>query len=131
MQIYRKLAHLCVLTCGLFIAIPSISQQTLGVIDGNISDDSGAVLGSATVVIVNNATAFTRSTQSSPTGSFAFQNLPIGTYLVTVTHDGFEKAQFPTIRVQEGHTTSLQVRLKVGQSTESITVSGSPLLNSV
>lgn len=131
MQLHRRLAHLCILACAILVCIPCLSQQTLGVIDGNISDESGAVIGNATVVIVNNATAFTRSTQSSPTGSFAFQNLPIGTYLVTVTHDGFEKAQFPTIRVQEGHTTSLQVKLKVGQSTQSITVSGSPLLNSV
>lgn len=115
-----------------FVMIPSArAQQTLGVIDGNISDKSGAAIGGATVVIVSNATAFTRSTESTPAGSFAFQDLPIGTYLVTVTHDGFDQAQFTTIRVQGGHTTSLQVKLKVGELTESIMVSGSPLLNSV
>jgi hypothetical protein len=131
MQLHRKLLSLCVFACAALLSIFCFGQQTLGVIDGNISDGSGAVVGNATVTIVNNATAFTRSTQSGATGSFAFQNLPIGTYLVTVTREGFEKAQFPTIRVQAGHTTSLQVKLKVGQTTQSVTVSGSPLLNSV
>jgi hypothetical protein len=133
MKNFRSLA--VVLFCLVFPSLLTNSiawaQQTLGVIDGNITDDSGAAIGNATVVILNNSTAFTRSIQSSPAGSFAFQDLPIGTYLVTVTHDGFEKAQYPTIRVQAGHTTSLQVKLKVGKLTESIIVSGSPLLNSV
>lgn len=123
--------------CGLFAlavfvgALPAAAQQTLGVIDGNVADASGAVIGSATVTIVNNATAFTRNTQSAANGSFAFQNLPIGTYQVTVTREGFEKATYPTIRVQEGHTTTIEVKLKVGQTSESVLVSGSPLLNSV
>lgn len=122
--------------CGLFglvsvCALPIAAQQTLGVIDGNVTDASGAVVGGAAITIVNNATEFTRGTVSAGNGSFAFQNLPIGTYQLTVIKDGFEKANYPTIRVQEGHTTTLQVKLKVGQTSESVVVSGSPLLNSV
>jgi Carboxypeptidase regulatory-like domain len=121
----------CVIACAMTFGTLCFGQQTLGVIDGNISEESGATIANAAVTAANNSTGFTRTTQSGQDGSFAFQNLPIGTYQVTVSKDSFETENYPTIRVQEGHTTSLQVKLKVGKATESVIASGSPLLNSV
>jgi len=131
LKIQRALFLNFVLAGAILFCVTCGAQQTLGVIDGSVSDDSGALIGDATVTISNNSTALTRATSSRKDGSFAFQNLPIGIYLVTVAKDGFDKANYPSIRVQEGRTTTLEVKLKVGQLSESVTVSGSPLLNSV
>ncbi len=131
MQHRRRMFSPYLIVFAVLFCIPCPGQQTLGVIAGNITDTSGALITGATVQIVNNATAFSRTMQSGKDGSFAFQNLPIGTYLVTVTKNGFQTANYPTIRVQAGQTTTLRVQLKVGNASQSIVVSGSPMLNTV
>jgi hypothetical protein len=117
------------------LAVATVSggwaQQTLGTINGTVTDASGGVVSEAAVTITNNETALTRNAVTKNDGSFAFQNLPIGTYLVTVEKTGYDVARYPTIYVQEDRTASLNVKLKTGQVSESVTVSESPLLNSV
>ncbi|TCK73511.1 carboxypeptidase regulatory-like domain-containing protein [Acidipila rosea] len=128
----KALLFFCFIFAGAFLFHhPVFAQQTLGTINGTVSDNEGAVISGATVTIVNNGTSLTRSVKTDNNGSYAFQNLPIGTYLVTVERSGFDKANYPTIRVQEGRTATLNVQLKPGHVSESVTVQGSPLLNAV
>ena len=56
-------------------------------------------------------------------------NLPIGSYLVVFTRDGFATARFPSIRVQSGGTTTLPAKLEIGSVSNSVTVEADPLLN--
>ena len=56
-------------------------------------------------------------------------NLPIGTYTVRVTHAGFETTQLNGIPVQEARATTLTATLKIGQVSESVEVTATPLLN--
>jgi hypothetical protein len=107
----------------------AFAQQTLGTISGTVTDSSGAAIPGAHIVINNTATNLTFNTDSKGNGSYAFQNLPIGTYSVTVTKDGFETQSYPTILVQENRTVSVNPQLKAGSVSQSVTVSGSPMLN--
>jgi hypothetical protein len=50
------------LECARLLATPNLSRQMLGVIDGSISDNSGALVASATVTIENNGTVSPFST---------------------------------------------------------------------
>ncbi|MBT9329578.1 carboxypeptidase regulatory-like domain-containing protein [Acidipila sp. 4G-K13] len=127
-----RMVQVCMLVVFALVLLPHLqAQQTLGTIHGSVSDPSGAVLNDAVVIAVNNATSLTRTATTAKDGSYAFQNLPIGTYLLSVEHSGFEKAAYPNIRVQENRTTTLNVQLQPGQVSESVIVQGSPLLNSV
>ncbi len=119
------------------LAISSISapyaraQQTLGGITGTVADTSGAVVVNATVTLIGDQTKLTRTQTTNANGLYLFVNLPIGPYTLTFTQAGFESQNIPGIVVQANRTATLNVELKVGNVTESITVEETPLLNAV
>jgi hypothetical protein len=107
------------------------SQQTLGGITGTVTDTTGGVLADTLVTLVGDQTTLTRTQKTNSTGSYEFVNLPIGTYTLTFSHDGFETQRIPSILVQADRTVSLSPALKVGQVGTTITVEETPLLNAV
>ena len=122
-------AALCVLAatlCGVQLAD---AQQTLGSLNGTVMDVSGASIGGATVTVVSEQTGLTRSTASQSSGYWEILNLPVGTYKVTVTQQGFQTTDYPGIVVQENRATTINASLKPGKVSESVTVTANPLLN--
>ena len=77
-----------------FALVPhlAIGQQTLGSLSGTVTDPSGAVVQKATVKIRDVATNLIVTAESKNDGSFSAADLPIGTYEVTFTKDGFKTA---------------------------------------
>jgi hypothetical protein len=121
---------------AVFASLPGIvpeaaAQQTLGGITGSVTDAAGSVVSDATVTVVGEQTTLTRVEKSSGTGSYSFVNLPIGTYTVTFTHEGFDTQKFPGILVQADRTATLNSQLVVGSVSTSVTVEASPLMNAV
>ncbi len=106
------------------------AQTTLGGINGEITDNSGAAVPGANITVTSNGTGLTRQTVANSSGSYAFRDLPIGLYTVGVTKDSFDAQNYPSIQVQADRTVTLNVALKPGQISTSVTVEGSPLLNS-
>src|SRR5579862_9184060 len=109
----------------------AMAQQTLGGITGTVTDKSGSVLPDTTVTIVGDQTKLTRTQKTTGNGGYDFVNLPIGTYTITVTHDGFESERLPSILVQANRTATLNVTLKVGQVGTTIDVEAAPIMNAV
>jgi hypothetical protein len=60
-------------------------------ISGTVQDSSGAVVPSATVTVVSEGTALTRSAVSSESGAYFISNVPIGFYELSATAPGFKK----------------------------------------
>jgi len=124
----------CLFVLALFGAI-SLSagfvraQQTLGTINGTITDSSGAAVSDASVSVTSDAIGLTRAAKTQKNGYFEILNLPVGRYAVTITREGFETTRLPAIDVQEARATTVNTSLKVGQVSESVTVSANPLLN--
>ena len=124
------------LSLGLLLAMtfapPSAwAQQTLGNITGTVTDISGGVLVGTKVTIVGDQTTLTRTQTTSPNGSYDFVNLPIGTYTLTFSHDGFQSQKITSITVQADRTVTLNATLKVGEVGSTVTVEASPLMNAV
>ncbi len=114
------------------LAVPALrAQQTLGAIVGTVTDATGSVLPNATVTVVGEETNLTRSGRSNSSGSYALPNLPIGTYTVTFTLDGFSSQRYPGIVVQADRTVTLPTTLKIGAISDAVTVEATPLLNAV
>ncbi len=107
------------------------AQQTLGGITGTVTDKSGSVVPDTTVTIVGDQTKLTRTLKTSGNGAYDFVNLPIGTYTVTVSHEGFQTEKLPSILVQANRTATLNVELKVGQVGTTIEVQAAPAMNAV
>ncbi len=107
------------------------AQQTLGGITGTVTDASGGVIPNATVTVVGEQTSLTRTVQTNGTGSYTFVNLPIGTYTLTYTATGFDVQKTQNIAVQADRTATVNAALKVGQTTTTVEVEASPLMNAV
>ena len=121
-------ASLCV---ALVFTPRLLAQQTLGGITGTVSDPTGSVITDVTVIIVGDQTQLTRSQKTSATGSYDFVNLPIGTYTLTYTHEGFQTQKVPSITVQANRTATVNTTLQIGEIGQTITVEESPLMNAV
>jgi hypothetical protein len=118
--------------CILFVLpSPAHAQQTLGGITGTVSDASGGILPNTAVSIVSDQTKLSRTQSTNSGGIYDFVNLPIGSYTLTFTHDGFETQKIPSIVVQADRTATVNATLKVGQVGTTVTVEASPLMNAV
>ena len=112
-------------------SVAAIAQQTLGGLTGLVTDSAGAILPGTTVTAVGDQTGLKRVQTSSSSGVYAFQDLPIGTYTLTFTHDGFQKANFPNIPIQGDRTATINASLNIGSVDTSVNVEAVPLLNAV
>jgi hypothetical protein len=107
------------------------AQQTLGGVTGLVTDPQGSLVSGATATVVGDQTGLKRTQVSGSNGYYDFVNLPIGTYTLTVTHDGFQTEVFPGITVQADRTATVNVALTVGAVSTSVTVNAVPLMNAV
>ncbi|MFZ1929756.1 MAG: TonB-dependent receptor [Candidatus Sulfotelmatobacter sp.] len=107
------------------------AQQTLGGITGTVTDKTGGVLPETVVTIVGDQTKLTRSQKTDANGSYDFVSLPIGTYTLTFTHDGFETQKVPSVTVQADRTATINAVLPIGQVGTVVEVQAIPLINSV
>jgi Carboxypeptidase regulatory-like domain/TonB-dependent Receptor Plug Domain len=120
----QKLASLlavCVFIIGLSTA--GLAQELAATLTGTVTDPSGALVASATVVVHNNETGIdVRSVTTTNIGNFNITNLPAGRYTVTVKYAGFQTyvANEVILNVAEKHT--LDVQLMTGKTSETVEV---------
>ncbi|WP_182276087.1 TonB-dependent receptor [Granulicella sp. 5B5] len=110
-----------------FIVSAAHAQTYRGAINGTVTDTQGAVIANATVIATEVDTAVAHKTVSSSGGEFLFQDLPLGTYSVTVEFTGFSTAKFDKIAVQAGVVYSLPVKLNVSATQQTVEVDASGL----
>jgi hypothetical protein len=67
----------------------ALAQSTFGVILGNVTDASGALVKGAKVRVTQTAENASREGESNGEGAYEFQNMEAGPYLVTVAAPGF------------------------------------------
>jgi Carboxypeptidase regulatory-like domain/TonB dependent receptor-like, beta-barrel len=111
------LVVLCFLAAAILVA-----QSDRGTITGTVSDPAGAVVASAPIQARNVETGIVYEGASSTTGNFTLVQLPVGTYEVTVTVQGFKKYIRTGLQVQVAQTLRVDIPLEVGSATESVTV---------
>jgi hypothetical protein len=88
------------------------------------------VVQGATVKVRAPATNLEVKAETKADGSFHIADVPIGTYEVTFTKDGFSTAVYPQILVQGNRTATVNAKLNPGAVSATITVEATPLLNS-
>ena len=90
-----------------------------------VVDQAGAVIPDAKVSVMNSATGDTRESVAGSDGSATFAALPLtGTYVVTVSKDGFGNEERKDIILRSGETATLKVTLTVGTEKAEVTVFG-------
>lgn len=104
----------------LIAALPAPAQNAQ--ITGLVKDSSDAAVSGASVTVVNVQTGLRRSLTTSTEGYYTAPLLPRGTYTISVEVPGFKTSRSPALSLEEGQVLRFDVRLEVGQVTESIEV---------
>lgn len=98
-----------------------LAQTSRGTITGTITDNSGAVVSNAKVVIQEKATGVSRSTVANDAGIYRFDAVLLGDYKVKVSAAGFAE-QSADITVLADRVVGADFKLAIGGATESVTV---------
>ena len=109
----------------IFIALCCVivqAQTPTGALAGTVTDQTGAVVSGATVVVKNEETGQEFNTTTTGNGTFNVPALNTGTYSVTVTAQGFKKAIAAQVKVAVGTPSSVNIELEVGQVSDTVTV---------
>jgi hypothetical protein len=104
----------------LFAAVPGRAQSS-GSIEGVVKDPSGAAIVGAVIEVSYPVSGFHRETATGSAGEFRFTNMPFNPYHLTVNAAGFEDYT-QDVDVRSSVPTTVQISLKIGTTTTSITV---------
>jgi hypothetical protein len=103
----------------------SYAQEYRGRVQGLITDASNAVVTGATVTLTNTTTGVAATRQSNEIGRYLFDLIQPGTYRVSADLTGFVKVLQDNVRVQSYGDVTVDLTLKPGSSTETVTVTAS------
>ena len=104
------------------LAAPLAAAAQDGGISGSVTDDTGGVLPGVTVEASSPALAGPRVAFTDGDGAYSLTALPPGSYSVTFTLPGFERAE-REVELSAGLTATLDVDLALGGLFEEVTVS--------
>jgi hypothetical protein len=124
-------ARIFLATLALLALVSSSSwAQTggTGSIQGTVTDPAGAVVTGASVTATNSETALQTTIVTTDAGFFVVPLLKPGVYTVTVTASGFKTLRQEHVIVDALATVTLNPKLGIGTTSESITVSTEPTI---
>src|SRR5262245_50914511 len=100
--------------------------QFRSAIEGAVTDPTGGIVTEAQVTLVNIETGVSQTAKTNSAGSYNFPSLPPGKYKVTVSAKGFASVTQENITLGASETRTISLALKVGNVSETITVTSEP-----
>ncbi|HKD07919.1 MAG TPA: TonB-dependent receptor [Bryobacteraceae bacterium] len=101
--------------------LPLLAQDRAA-ISGTVTDPSGAVVPGARVEITSSQNGFHRQASTGLQGIYEFASLPVGTYAVSISKDGFTTFHMDGIDLLYSQVRTVDARLAVGSPTESVQI---------
>src|SRR5271166_3927276 len=127
-SVVNRLAFRCLVVmiagCVLLSAQNVVSTGSLS---GRVTDQSGAVLPGASVVVQNLATGVKLTAKTNRSGLYRFPSVMPGSYTITADREGFREVD-ALVQVLVGNTTVQDIKMQVGASSETVKVAEGPLL---
>jgi len=121
----RSVTLVVALLISLVSSIQAVAQNATGRIIGTVSDEQGAAVPGAKVVVTNTDTNVHWETVTGADGAYQVLNVPIGNYRVTVEHEGFTKAVSSPQMLEINQSLRLDIRMTVGALSQTVTVGAS------
>ncbi len=113
-----------------FLNGSALAQGTTSVLGGKVFDPSGAVVTNASVTVVSDDTGVQWTAKTNDAGNWRVDGLIAGNYHFDVKVEGFEVLNYATFGLRMADQRFIDVHLKVGSSSASITVTAeTPLLD--
>ena len=120
---FAKLAALPILAAALLLAPLGMAQSISGDLVVKVADPSSSAVAGAKLILIEVATNVRFESVTDTTGTSLFPQLKPGLYRLEATHAGFQPAIVQDIRIQVGQRARVDIEMKVGQLTESVTIS--------
>jgi hypothetical protein len=112
--------------CALASVIGAVAQAQTAVLEGTVQDTSGGSIARAAVILRERETNNTRTTLTDGQGAFRLADVPVGTYELRVTYDGFEPYAHAGVTLAVGQTARLNVVMRPAGVIERVAVSAQP-----
>lgn len=106
------------------------AQVTSSSVYGQVTDTTGAAVAKAEVSVVNTGTNLTRTAETNTDGEYRVELLPVGSYKVEISAEGFKRFVLTGIELQVNEPARVDAVLQLGDVNQSVMVSESlPLVN--
>lgn len=110
------------------LSVEASAQTVTGTLQGTVADPNGAVVQNASVTIRNTETGLERTLNTNEEGFFISSNLPLGSYTVSVTSQGFGTSVREGVNIQLNQTYVLDLALTPSvDGTVTITATEEPI----
>ena len=114
----------------LLCSLSALAQSTTGRILGTVSDQSGAAVAGAKVVITDIQRGTSRTLTTDESGAYSAPDLQPGTYKIHVEAKGFKATERPSVVIEVATDVRADVALQPGQVSETVVVQEDvPLVN--
>jgi hypothetical protein len=124
--VFPKKLHLAIFAIFISAFSPAFGQIVGGTISGAVRDKTGAAVVGATVVVRQTETGASRQLTTDTDGRFYAPSVPVGNYLVTVSHEGFQTDQRSGISLAIGQSLQVNFDLGVEKVEQEVVVDGQP-----
>jgi Fe(3+) dicitrate transport protein len=104
-------------------------ERKLAGLTGQVSDSAGAAVAGALVTLRRASVGYQEKVKTADDGTFAFNDLPAGAYVLTVTADGFAAAR-RDVAIASQDSAATAIVLEPGTFTEEVSVVASTIAGS-
>src|SRR5713226_6905303 len=126
---YRSLVSIVfalALSVGLAHSTPTLAQTgSTTTITGHVKDPQGASLPGASVTLYARERNFSLTTTTDSTGTYRFEKLAPGEYLVEAAAEGFASASAQRVVIERGQTAILDISLELSGVRSTVVVTAS------
>jgi len=102
-------------------AINVMPQQSTGSVKGTVTDQLGALVVGASIVVKNGKNS-ERTVTSDDNGNYEVRSLPPGRYDLTIAATGFNSLEEKNVEVRASKTTTLDAQLMIGTVEQTVTI---------
>jgi len=117
----RRLGSSLVIAVLFFFGHFAFAQVNSASLSGLVTDSTNATVSHVTVAVENSANGYKRTAETDATGYYSLSDLPIGSYRVTVSHQGFATLG-ETVTLNTAEKVRRDFVLKVGAASTTIEV---------
>ena len=83
-------------------------------LNGTVTDTSGSLVPGARVELASPSTGLTRDVVTGPSGVYSIPGIPIGTYDLKISKDGFRTFRMKNVQLFVGQSRTVDAKLELG-----------------
>ena len=102
---------------ALFFSLSSVlvfGQVDSADLNGTVTDTSGSLVPGARVELASPSTGLTRDVVTGPSGVYSIPGIPIGTYDLKISKDGFQTFGMKNVQLFVGQSRTVDAKLELG-----------------